>query len=226
MKQIILLLALYFVAGTSYGQNPANNITLPDTLIMPDGAHVPTRSLDSVKKANGWDDIQISLLDDGAHLHPMKSKPEQLESEKHLQNHLNRPAPDFVVRDIYGKQHSLSSLRGKTVVLNFWFTHCGGCITEMPDLNELNKAYSGKDVVFLAISFDEAVKIKAFLPNHPFDYIIVPDARQVCTDYDIYGYPTSVVIDRNGIITFIECSVNSDIKTRLAKAIDQAGNRL
>ncbi len=127
-----------------------------------------------------------------------------------------------MVKDISGTQYSLRSLKGKTVVLNFWFTQCGGCITEMPDLNELQKAYSGKDVVFLAISFDEAVKIKAFLPKHPFDYVIVPDARKVCTDYDIYGYPTSIVIDRNGIVTFIECSVNSDIKTRLAKAIDQA----
>jgi thiol-disulfide isomerase/thioredoxin len=45
-----------------------------------------------------------------------------------------------------GKQYSLESLKSKIVVLNFWFTQCGGCITEMPELNELKKAYSGKDV--------------------------------------------------------------------------------
>src|SRR6185312_613814 len=50
-------------------------------------------------------------------------------------------APDFTVADLNGKMYKLSDLKGKTVVLNFWFTTCAPCVTEMPELNRLIEKY-------------------------------------------------------------------------------------
>jgi thiol-disulfide isomerase/thioredoxin len=51
--------------------------------------------------------------------------------------------------DNYRKTVSFTALKGKTVVLNFWFTACGSCILEISELNKLQQQYAGKNVVFL-----------------------------------------------------------------------------
>ncbi len=75
-------------------------------------------------------------------------------------------APQLSLHDQSGNPQSLSSYRGKIVVLNFWATWCIPCRREMPMLSKLAEQYSGKDVVFLAASLDEAdtrPKIPEFL---------------------------------------------------------------
>ncbi len=224
MKRIFLLLPLYFFAICLHAQTDSSEVKMPkipETLIMPDGSVIQTRSLDSIQKINGWAGVSLSFLDDGVHIHPMKSKAEQIESENKLNAQLNRPAPEFALKDITGRLYSLASLRGKIVVLNFWFTQCGGCLAEMAELNRLKQSYDGKDVVFLAITFDDAVKVKTFLSKKEFEYTIIPAAHKTCYDYNIYGYPTSMVLDRSGVVKFINCSLDRDIKSQLIRAIDE-----
>ena len=119
---------------------------------------------------------------------------------------------------------SLADLKGKIVVLNFWFTACGGCITEMPDLNELKKGYDNKGCVFLAITYDDNIKVNAFLAKNKFNYTIIPNAGEICKAYNIDEYPASMVIDREGIVRFIYNSVSGDVKSQLTKAIDEVKN--
>jgi peroxiredoxin len=224
MKKIFLLLSLVFLAIFLKAQTDSSELRIPKipaTLIMPDGSVVPTKSLDSIQKARGWEEVSLSFQDDGVHIHPLKSKAEQMEDEKKLNGLINKPAPEFSLQDITGKQYSLASLRGKIVVLNFWFTQCGGCLAEMSELNKLKQDYEGKDVVFLALTFDDAAKIKAFLAKKKFEYSILPTAKKTCMDYGIYGYPTSMVIDREGIVKFVNCSLDRDIKSQLVRAIDE-----
>ena len=67
---------------------------------------------------------------------------------------INIPAPDFTIQD---SDHSvtLSQLRGKIVVLNFWATWCPPCIEEMPSLVQMQNKMQGKDVTVLAVSVDD-----------------------------------------------------------------------
>jgi thiol-disulfide isomerase/thioredoxin len=65
----------------------------------------------------------------------------------------NSPATDFTLRDLSGRRVNLSDFRGKTVILNFWATWCTACLTEIPDLIELQKRYSNQ-LVILGISLD------------------------------------------------------------------------
>ncbi len=122
-------------------------------------------------------------------------------------------APDFEITDINGKTYKLSNLKGKIVVLNFWFTTCPPCISEIPELNKIASKYKKSGVVFLAVTFEDESKIKPFLVEHPFYYNIVSDVKLV-KNYGISGFPTSMLIDKEGKIMFKKTGV-------FTKALDE-----
>ncbi len=107
-------------------------------------------------------------------------------------------AADFIAYDIDGKKIDLKSLKGKVVVLNFWFTSCPPCVAEMPELNKLVDKY--KDVTFIGITFDKKEKVKKFLKSHDFKYQLVSDNEGVINDYKVIGFPTHFLIDKDGKI--------------------------
>jgi peroxiredoxin len=89
------------------------------------------------------------------------------------------PAPVFAVRDLAGENISASSLRGKVVVLNFWFIGCAACRAEMVHLNRLKEKFDGDDrVEFIAITADPASSVKSFLESNEFTYRQVADAQR------------------------------------------------
>lgn len=109
----------------------------------------------------------------------------------------------FSSRDIYGKRFKAGDLKGKVLVLNFWFIGCPPCRREIPDLNGLVKQFANnKDVVFLAVALDGAISLENFLNKTPFHYSIIDDGRDIAHQYGIKSYPTSVVIDKMGKVRF------------------------
>jgi peroxiredoxin len=118
-------------------------------------------------------------------------------------------APDFTIKDA---DHSitLSQLRGKIVVLNFWATWCLPCVDEMPSLEHLQKKFEGKDVTVLAVSVDDdADDYHSFLKNHNIDLLTVRESGQktdtgviapVSSRYGTFKVPETYIIDRNGVI--------------------------
>ncbi|MFO0826805.1 MAG: TlpA disulfide reductase family protein [Phycisphaerales bacterium] len=131
-------------------------------------------------------------------------------------------APAFTAKDIDGNEVSLESLRGKVVVMNFWFVACGPCRMEMPALNQLAQRYSDKDVVFLAPSFDATDKCKDFLAKSEFRYRVLPDASSVVSSYHVKVFPTHVVIDRAGNVSMLRVGANSSVMGELTAAIESA----
>lgn len=129
-------------------------------------------------------------------------------------------ALDFIVTTIKGEHIKLSELRGKVVVLNFWFTKCGPCKLEMPDLNGLVNEFKDKEVVFLAITFNKKEMIQQFLKNSQFNYKIAPNANDVITMYGVQSYPTSIVINKEGEIVLKELGYRTNIKEVLTHSIN------
>lgn len=124
---------------------------------------------------------------------------------------INKPAPDFELKDMKGNRWSLRELRNKIVVLNFWFTTCSPCIQEMPELNKLVQAYSNKNVVFLALTDNSKEQVKKFLLKRSFSYTPLLDSHDVDEKYKVYSWPTSIVIDKSG---YVKTIVNSNPKIR------------
>lgn len=128
----------------------------------------------------------------------MMQKSMQGESEQ-----VGAQAMPFSATDMNGEEFSLESLKGKIIVMNFWFTACKPCVMEMPDLNEIVKEYKGKDVVFLGFANDKNSKIEKFLEDHKFEYHILPNSGKVAKDYGVSSYPTHIIIDKEGEIIFM-----------------------
>ncbi|WP_452230898.1 peroxiredoxin family protein [Lacinutrix sp. MEBiC02404] len=129
-------------------------------------------------------------------------------------------ALDFIAKDIHGKSYKLSELKGKVVVLNFWFTKCGPCIAEMPELNKLASNFKEEDVVFLALTFNKKGVVNDFLESNPFAYTILANANDVITMYGVNSYPTSIVINKKGEIVLKELGYRTNIKEVLATSIN------
>ncbi len=134
---------------------------------------------------------------------------------------MNKPAPGFELRDLNGQLCTSAQLKGKIVVLNFWFIACKPCVNEMPVLNSISDRYNPEKVVFLAFTPDHQTEIAVFLKSHRFKYRVFPDAAKLTGPYNIFAYPTSMVIDPNGIVRFIQTG-GPDIARNLPAAINAA----
>ncbi|UKJ06788.1 TlpA family protein disulfide reductase [Solitalea lacus] len=117
---------------------------------------------------------------------------------------VGQPAPDFTVKTLDGKEVSISSLKGKVVVMNFWFTMCKPCVEEIPTLNKFVEKYKDrKDIVFLAPECANATNedVQKFLKRAPFSYQIVLGGKDAAMkQYQAKVFPANFLIDKNGII--------------------------
>jgi len=120
------------------------------------------------------------------------------------------PAPDLTLKDLDGKDVSLSEYKGKVVLVNFWATWCEPCRVEIPWLIEMQKKYGPRGFVLLGIALDEEGKsvVAPFVAKERFDV----DGQKLPMDYKIlignddaadkfgglFGYPTSVLISKDG----------------------------
>jgi peroxiredoxin len=120
----------------------------------------------------------------------------------------DKKAPDFALKDMNGATVSLSSYRGKVVVLNFWTKTCGPCLEEMPELADLARILASRsDVALLAVSTDDGpadVKdtLKSILREEtpPFPVLFDPESATVGGKYGTHLFPETWIIDKNGVI--------------------------
>jgi peroxiredoxin len=128
-------------------------------------------------------------------------------------------APSFNVKDIYGKSFSSEELKGKIIVLNFWFVECKPCISEIPDLNELFFRFENNGVVFIAMGLNSKEQMKSFLKNKPFEYHIIANAAAQATSFGVDGFPTSFVINQKGFIHYASVGLGPKNLEKLEAAI-------
>ena len=112
------------------------------------------------------------------------------------------PAPDFSLRTLDGKSVSLASYRGKTLVINVWATWCPPCRQEMPDLLSSYAKLRTSSVEFLGVdTTEEAPIVRAYVVAKNVPYPQAIDAqKKFQKDYDIQYFPTTFVIDPQGIL--------------------------
>jgi len=111
-------------------------------------------------------------------------------------------APDFQFQNQEGQASSLSNLRGKPVMLNFWATWCGPCVSEMPYLQEVYEEYSTDQLDVLTINIDaSSSKVSQFLQSHKLSLpVLLGYKTEVAQRYSVRYIPTTFFIDKEGII--------------------------
>lgn len=132
-------------------------------------------------------------------------------------------APDFSVKMTDGAEKTLSSLRGKPVMLHFWATWCPPCVRELPMIAEAAQVYSGRLEVFAVSSGETRGTVSAYLARQGgllSSFVSgYDDTAEVSFLYGVSAIPMTIFIDEQGIIT----SVNVGAFT--ASSLDSAIRR-
>jgi len=222
------------------GLTLATDADLADKRIKLDGESFPIYNVDGkVLKGKDFEDAMMSedltmdfYLDKNGEVKagnfrvlPQEEKQkidkEIAEKANKKKNMIGSIAPTFNVTDINGNKFSLTDLKGKIIVLNFWFVECVPCIKEMPELNQLVSEYKNKDVVFIGFSTSDETKIDKFLQQKEFDYNIIPNSKDIAKDYLVSAYPANLVIDKNSNIVHYTNGLNSNTKTDIENVIEK-----
>lgn len=153
---------------------------------------------------------------------PKSVNKEQVNETSNTENRTNQPqrppvsipAPEFTLATTDGDLVSLSDLKGKVVLLNFWGTWCGPCRIELPDFIKLYDKYhkDGLEIVGITIRRGESIEdVARFQDQWGLNYLLLNDINgnevsKVTMDYSraigqmISGIPTTLIIDREGFI--------------------------
>lgn len=111
--------------------------------------------------------------------------------------------PEYTVTTRDGRVLTADSLRGRVVLVNVWATWCTPCRVEMPALQQLATRYAPEGVVVLGLSVDRGppAEVDAFLSERAITYpVAIVDDRTIAAFGGVRGYPTSLLLDRDGVI--------------------------
>lgn len=123
------------------------------------------------------------------------------------QETIEEEAPDFTLKDVAGNEVKLSDYQGKVVLLVFSTTWCSYCRAEVPHLKKLYAKYQSKGLVLLNIDIQESQKkVASFVAKNKISYpVLLDEDGKVSLAYGIQGVPTTVLINKEGIILCKVC---------------------
>jgi len=120
---------------------------------------------------------------------------------------VDSPAPDFSLQDLSNQEVTLSSYRGRKVVLmDFWATWCGPCRMAMPGLQKLQDDFRDRSLEILSVNQSEsAEQVHSFLEHRKYSFHVVLDSKgAVGNKYGVRGIPTVVLVDKKGLIRWLK----------------------
>lgn len=112
-------------------------------------------------------------------------------------------APDFSITDLKGETISLSGLKGKVIIINFWATWCPPCREEIPGFLEVYDKYKDQGLVILGIALDNGGPdvVNPFVKNMAITYPVAMATQEIYQSYQPGQYiPATFIIDRTGKI--------------------------
>lgn len=129
---------------------------------------------------------------------------------------VSQAAPDFTLDRIGGGTVTLSGLRGKVVVLDFWYRGCGWCMKAMPDVNKLAVDYKRQGVVVIGMNVDpNEADARAVMAQFGLRYDSVRATREAIKAFGVEGYPTTIVIDKKGNVRAAHVGYADDLAGRV-----------
>ena len=128
---------------------------------------------------------------------------------------LGQPAPDFGLPAVAGSNVRLSEYRGQPVILTFWGSQCGACEKQLSALNRLYATYRTSGLVIFGISVDDNLEhaeqyARAHLTSYPQ---LLDGPKNVSRTFQIDRLPTTVMIDRSGVVRYLHAGDHFDERT-------------
>jgi peroxiredoxin len=105
--------------------------------------------------------------------------------------------PNVVAKDINGNEINIANLKGKIIVINFWYTTCAPCVAEMPALNEMVKKYKKSNVEFISITHENKENVNEFLSKHKFNFKHIVASESLLNVFEIKVFPTTIIVNKD-----------------------------
>lgn len=134
---------------------------------------------------------------------------------------LTSSAPDFTLKTLDGQEITLSQLKGKTVLLDFWATWCGPCRESIPHLIQLYHRYrqNGFELIGMDVGESDVEAVRRFVKSMDIPYPIVVTPDDVAKRYRVSGIPATFLIDKEGNIRERIAGFNSTIAEELSRKV-------
>ena len=130
-------------------------------------------------------------------------------------------APNFTLQTLDGQEITLSKLKGKVILLDFWATWCAPCRESIPHLIQLNKTYQkdGLEVIGMNLDRGDMDIVRHFVKSMDIPYPIVITSQDVERSYGVTGLPTTILIDREGKIREKIVGFSSEITKQMTAIV-------
>jgi thiol-disulfide isomerase/thioredoxin len=130
-------------------------------------------------------------------------------------------APDFTLKTLDGQEITLSGLKGKVVLLDFWATWCGPCRESIPHLIQLYKNHreNGFELIGMDVGERDVETVRSFVKSMDIPYPIVVAPDDVVRSYRVSGIPATILIDKDGKIRERIAGFSGPIAQELTKKV-------
>jgi peroxiredoxin len=165
-----------------------------------------------VPEAREMADANIAMLEHAVELHKIQQALA-----------IGAKFPDFSEKDIQGNPLSVSKLKGKVVLVDFWATWCPPCLMELPNVLKTYEKFHGQGFEIIGISLDEnRPQLENFLKQRNMTWPQFNDGQRwqnkLAVKYGVQGIPTTYLIDRAGNI-FAANPRGAELEQAVAKAL-------
>ena len=135
---------------------------------------------------------------------------------------LGKPVPHFQLERLGGGKVQLAKHRDKVVILDFWATWCGPCVTALPIIAKVAAKYRDRGVVFYAVDLGETPdEVKKFLTDEKLDIPVILDRDDaVGKMYEAKAIPQTVLVGKDGTVQVVHVGLKADLETVLSGELD------
>ena len=130
------------------------------------------------------------------------------------------PFPPFSEVDIDGRRWTNDSVQGHVMVLNLWYSGCGPCRAEMPELSTWKEQFP--NVMFFSATYHDAEIVRKITDKHNFTWTHLVEAKDMMSWIGTEGFPFTVVVDKAGIVRYAVHGTSVETRAEILAKIKEA----